>query len=81
MSAPFLDNIKAMDTKLQETKPKDLKAQDNKSKDDNAEKKNASDLESVDRFDTQNLLSALLGVTSGTVNSNPWTNTQQNEIW
>lgn len=60
MSAPFLDNIKAMDTKLQQTKSKDLKAQDNKSKDDSDEKKNDSDLESVDRFDTQNLLSAFI---------------------
>ena len=61
MSAPVLDNLKAMDTKLQETKPQDLKAQDSKSKDDNAEKTNASDSESVDRFDTQNLTGAFSG--------------------
>lgn len=52
MSAPVLDIVKAMDTKLQDTKPQDLKEQDSRSKDDNAEKKNASDSESVDRFDT-----------------------------
>lgn len=55
MSAPFLDIIKTAGTKLQATNPKDVKAQDNNSKDDNAEKKNSSDLESVDRFDTQPL--------------------------
>lgn len=60
MSAPFLDNIKAMDTKLHQSKPKDLKAQANKSKDDSDGKKNDSDLESVDRFDTQNFLSAFI---------------------
>lgn len=41
-----------MDTKLEETKPQDLKAPENESQDDNAEKKNASDLDTVDRFDT-----------------------------
>ncbi len=61
MSAPILDYVKAMDTKLQQTKPQDLKAPDSKSKDDNAEKKNASDSESVDRFGTQNLSSAFSG--------------------
>lgn len=61
MSAPILDIINAADTRLQETRPQDLKAQDSKSKDDSAEKKNASDTETVDRFDTQNLLSAFSG--------------------
>lgn len=60
LSAPFLDSIKAMDTIIQQTKPKDLKAQDNNSKDDSAEKENASDSESVDRFDTQNLFGAFI---------------------
>lgn len=61
MSAPILDNVKATNTKLQQSKPQDLKTQDSKSKDDNAEKENASDSGSVDRFDTQNLLSAISG--------------------
>ncbi len=61
MSAPILDSIRATDTKFQETKPQDLKGQHSKSKDDNAEKKNTSDLESVDRFDTQTLSDAFSG--------------------
>lgn len=62
MSAPLiLENIKATDTRLQETKHQDLKEQDSKSEDDKAEKDNASDLDSVDRFDAQNLSSTLNG--------------------
>lgn len=56
MSAPILDIVKAADTKLEETKAQDLNAQQSKAKDDNAEKTNAPNSESVDRFDTQNLL-------------------------
>lgn len=63
MSAPVLDNLKAPDTKLQETKSQELNTQDNKSKGDNPEKKNTSDLESVDRFDRENLLCAISGYT------------------
>lgn len=61
MSAPILDIVKATDTRLQETKRQDLNTQDSKSEDDSAEKKNAPDSESVDRFDTQNLLCAFNG--------------------
>lgn len=50
MSAPILDSLKAMDTKLQETKSQVCNAQ-SRPKDDSPEKKKASDLESVDRFD------------------------------
>lgn len=75
MSAPILDSLKAMDTKLQETKSQDGNAH-SKSKDDNPEKKKASDLESVDRFDGEKLFCGFSGF-------NPWdtfnqrTNTQQ----
>lgn len=58
MSPSVLEHVKATDTKLKGTKPQDPKAAASESQEDNAEKKNASDLESVDRFDTQNLLSA-----------------------
>lgn len=61
MSAPFPDNKRAKDSKLGETELHKLKTPDSESKDDNAEKKNASDLESVDRFDTLNLLSVYYG--------------------
>lgn len=54
-SAPIPGRKKTKDSKLRKTKPLDLIAQDNESKDDNAEKKITSDLESADRFDTQNL--------------------------
>ena len=54
-SAPIVDIVKAMETKLEETKPQDLKAQDSKSKDDDAEGNKASESETVERFDTQNL--------------------------
>lgn len=64
MSAPILDSLKAMDTKLQETKSQDGKAH-SKSKDDNPEKKRASDLESVDRFDREKLSCGFSGF-------NPW---------
>lgn len=50
MSAPILDSLKAMDTKLQETKSQDRNAH-SRSKDDSPEKKKASDLESVDRLE------------------------------
>lgn len=77
MSAPVLDSLKALDTKLQETKSQELNTQDNKSKDDNPEKKNASDSESVDRFDRENLLCAISGYTFwDSLNQN--TNTQNN---
>ena len=57
MSAPILDIVKAMDSRLLETIPQDLNEQDSKTKDgDNAEKKNAPDSDSVDRFDTRSLL-------------------------
>lgn len=54
-----------MDTKLEETKPQDPKAPKKESQDDNAEKKNASDLDTVDRFDTQNLSSAYMSCNFG----------------
>lgn len=49
-AAPVLGNVNATKTKLQQTKPQHLNKY--------AEKENASDLDSVDRFDTQNLSSA-----------------------
>lgn len=54
MSAPILDSLKSVDNILQETKSQDGNAH-SKTKDDNPEKKKASDLESVDRFDRENL--------------------------
>lgn len=50
MSAPILDSLKAMDTKLQETKSQDGNAHI-RSKDDSPKKKKASDLESVERLE------------------------------
>lgn len=55
MSAPVPGRKKAKDTRLPKTKPLDLIAQDSESQDGNTEKNNTSDLESTDRFDTQNL--------------------------
>lgn len=69
MSAPILDSLKAMDTKLQATKSQDGNAH-SKSKDDNPEKTKASDLESVDRFDREKLFSGFDGF-------NPWDNFNQ----
>lgn len=66
MSAPILDSLKAMDTKLQETKSQDCNAQ-NRSKDDSPEKKKASDLESVDRFDRKKTFVDSMSIISGTV--------------
>lgn len=60
MSAPVLDSLKAVDTRLQETKSQDRNAH-SKSKDDNPEKKKAPDLESVDRFDRENLFCGFNG--------------------
>lgn len=60
MSAPILDSLKLMDTKLQETKSEDHNAH-NRSKDDSPQKKKASDLESVDRFDRKKPLVDLMG--------------------
>lgn len=59
MSAPILDTLKAMDTRLQETKSQHGNAH-SKSKDANPEKKKASDLESVDRFDREKLFCGLI---------------------
>lgn len=73
MSAPILDNVKAMDIKLQETKPQDLYAKDSKSEDANAEEKSALHLESVNRFDGQK---PIMCVEQSSYNQN--TNTQNN---
>lgn len=59
MSAPILDTLKAMDTRLQETKSQHGNAH-SKSKDANPAKKKASDLESVDRFDREKLFCGLI---------------------
>lgn len=66
MSAPILDSLKAMDTKLQETKSQVCNAQ-SRPTDDSPEKKKASDLESVDRFDWKNPLVDSMGIISGAV--------------
>lgn len=67
MSAPILDSLKAMDTKLQETKSQDGNAHV-RSKDDSPKKKKASDLESVERLERKKKpLVDSVGLISGTV--------------
>lgn len=66
MSAPILDSLKAMDTKLQETKSQDGNAHI-RSKDDSPTKKKASDLESVERLERKKPFVDSVGLISGTV--------------
>lgn len=61
MPTSLSDNVKTKDTKLQRLNPEDVKARDTESKDNNAEQKNTSDLQSENRFDTQNLFGAYSG--------------------